>query len=271
MEPLTPENYAFLQTQVYNDSGIVLDDTKHYLIESRLGPLLQQERLRTLNDLCAILRATTAAPLRRQVVEAMTTNETLFFRDPNVFDALRNTLLPELSAQRAATRMLSLWSAASSTGQEAYSLAMLLLEMGLGDWTIGILGTDLNRQVIERARAGLYQQIEVNRGLPAKYLVKYFKKSGGGWQIADTVRRMVVFRHFDLRDSLEGIGPFDLVLCRNVLIYFDVETRRRILRRIRARIAPGGHLLLGCAESTIDLDDSLTRRVIDKTVFYRIP
>ena len=265
---ISPGNYAYLQERIYTDSGIVLDETKHYLIEARLLPIVKKEKLGTLDDLCARLRASGNAPLRQQVVQAMTTNETLFFRDVPVFDILRDKVLPGLVENRRSSRTLHIWSAAASSGQEAYSLAILLLEMGLVGWNIRIFGTDLNAQILEHARAGRYIQIEVNRGLPAKYLVKYFERTGLDWQVKDDVRRMVEFRTFDLRQSMRGFGPFDLVLCRNVLIYFDVKTKKQILGQIRGVLNTQGLLLLGSAETTLNLDDRFARRVFGQSVFY---
>lgn len=265
---ITPENYAFLQNRIYADSGIVLDETKHYLIESRLLPIVRKEKLGTLDELCVRLRTSENAGLRRQVVEAMTTNETLFFRDIAVFDTLRDKVLPALVENRRVSRTLNIWSAAASSGQEAYSLAILLLEMGLAGWNIRIFGTDLNSQILEQARTGRYIQLEVNRGMPAKYLVKYFQRAGLEWQIKDDLRRMVEFQTFDLRQSMRGLGPFDLILCRNVLIYFDVKTKKQILGEIRGVLNTQGLLLLGSAETTINLDDRFARRVIGQSVFY---
>src|SRR5580700_8734687 len=205
---LRPEGYRFLQDYVYRESGIVLDGDKRYLLEARLLPIAHQMRLDGLNDLCAVLGGPAAsAVLKRQVVEAMTTNETFFFRDPAQYDALRLAVLPSLIAQRQDSRKMSFWSAASSSGQEAYSLAMMLLEMGLGDWRIKIQGTDLSTQMAERASAGRYLQIEVNRGLPIGYLVKYFTRVGLEWQLKDSVRRMVDFSTCDLRQSMSARGP----------------------------------------------------------------
>jgi len=198
----------------------------------------------------------------------MTTNETLFFRDASVFEALRDKILPSLLESRKFSRTLNIWSAAASSGQEAYSLAILLLEMGLAAWNVRILGTDLNNQIVAQARTGRYIQVEVNRGLPAKYLVKYFQRVGLEWQVKDELRRMVEFRAFDLRQSMRGLGPFDLVLCRNVLIYFDVKTKKQILGEIRGVLNAQGLLLLGSAETTLNLDDRFTRRVIGQSVFY---
>jgi chemotaxis protein methyltransferase CheR len=268
---ISATNYAFLQEQVYQRSGIVLDESKLYLIESRLLPIVRKEHLGTLNDLCALIRGVEGAHLKTQVVEAMTTNETLFFRDLDAFEALQKVVLPELVEQRKSVRKLNIWSAAASSGQEAYSLAMMLLEMGLSEWQIRILGTDLSNQILERARAGRYMQIEVNRGLPAKYLVKYFHRVGLEWQITDQVRNMVRFETFDLRQSMRGMGPFDLILCRNVLIYFDVETKKKILAEIRGALFRKSLLLLGSAETTLNLDNEFTRRKIGSSTFHQAP
>jgi chemotaxis protein methyltransferase CheR len=269
---LCPESYRFLQDMVYRESGIVLDGDKRYLLEARLTPIVQQLRLGDLNDLCAMLgRPFDHAVLKRQVVEAMTTNETFFFRDSAQYDALRSVVIPSLIAQRQDTRKMSFWSAASSSGQEAYSLAMMLLEMGLGDWRIRIQGTDLSTQMAERASNGRYLQIEVNRGLPIGYLVKYFTRVGLEWQLKDEVRRMVDFSTCDLRQSMSARGPFDVVFCRNVLIYFDVESKRKILDELHGTLFRGGYLLLGGSETTLNLTDRFERRTFGQTVFYQVP
>jgi chemotaxis protein methyltransferase CheR len=269
---LHPESYRFLQDYVYRESGIVLDGDKRYLLEARLSPIVQQMRLGSLNDLCAMLGSPCGnTALKRQVVEAMTTNETFFFRDPAQYDALRLVVIPALIAQRQDTRKMSFWSAASSSGQEAYSLAMMLLEMGLGDRRIRIQGTDLSTRMAERASTGKYLQIEVNRGLPVGYLVKYFTRVGLEWQLKNEVRRMVEFSTCDLRQSMSARGPFDVVFCRNVLIYFDMETKRRILEEIHGTLFRGGYLLLGGSETTLNLTDRFERRTIGQTVFYQVP
>jgi chemotaxis protein methyltransferase CheR len=203
-------------------------------------------------------------------VESLTTNETLFFRDVCLFDALQKNVLPELIAARRDTRRISIWSAAASSGQEAYSIAMLLHEMGLEGWNIQILGTDINQQILERAASGRYLQIEVNRGLPAKYLVKYFTRVGLDWQISPKLRSMVRFQQFDLRASARSLGPFDIVFCRNVLIYFDVETKKKILASIRQTLNPRGLLALGAAETTINLDSSYSRVLHGPATFYQV-
>ena len=265
------ESYKFLQDYVYRESGIVLDGDKRYLLEARLTCIVRQRQLTSMNGLCALLQANNDAVLKRQVVEAMTTHETTFFREPAQYDALKTLILPGLIEQRRDTRKLSFWSAAASSGQEAYSLAMMLLDMGLGDWSIQILGTDLSTQVLERAQAGKYMQIEVNRGLPVSYLVKYFMRSGLDWQLKDEVRRMVRFMPFDLRQSMRALGPFDIVFCRNVLIYFDIENKRKILAELRETLFHGGYLLLGGSETTLNLDNRFERKIVGPAVFYQAP
>jgi chemotaxis protein methyltransferase CheR len=263
-----PENYRFLQQHVYTQTGIVLEEDKHYLFESRLAPIVRQRGLGSINDLCALIQATRETDVGRQVVEAMTTNETYFFRDPAHYDAVRTTLLPRLKEERRDTRKLRFWSAAASTGQEAYSLAMLLLESGLSDWNLQILGTDFSSQVLERARSGRYQQIEVNRGLPATLLVKHFRRSGVDWQLSEPVRRMAVFETIDLRKSMRALGPFDLVFCRNVMIYFDNETKKKILKELHGTLFRGGWLLLGGAETAFGVDEWFERTAVGSATVY---
>jgi len=262
------ENYRFLQERVYSEVGIVLEGDKQYLFESRLTPIVRQLGLDSINDLCALLQATCAPAIDRQVVEAMTTNETYFFRDPAQYDAIRSVLLPQLKEERRDTRRLRFWSAAASTGQEAYSLAMLLAENGLSDWNIEILGTDFSSQVVERARSGKYHQIEVNRGLPAALLVKYFRRCGVDWQLSEPVRRMVRFETIDLRKSMRALGPFDLVFCRNVMIYFDAETKKNILKELHGTLSPGGWLLLGGAETAFGVEEWFERQIVGSALVY---
>jgi chemotaxis protein methyltransferase CheR len=262
------DNYKFLQEHVYSQSGIVLDKDKHYLLESRLSPIVRQLGLSSINDLCALLRGTRGGPVDRQVVEAMTTNETYFFRDPAHYDAIRNVLLPRLRTERAATKKLRFWSAAASTGQEAYSLAMLLLEGGFGDWNNEILGTDFSSQVLDRARAAKFQQIEVNRGLPSPLLIKYFRRAGVDWQLSDAVRQLVRFETIDLRRSMRSMGPFELVFCRNVMIYFDAATKRQILRELHGTLFRGGWLLVGGAETATGAEEWFDKETVGNATVY---
>ncbi len=265
---INPQNYRFLQEHVYSQTGIVLENDKHYLFESRLAPIVKQLGLGTINDLCALLLATQPRDISLQVVEAMTTNETYFFRDPAQYEAIRTVLVPQLKNERGDTRRLRFWSAAASTGQEAYSLAMLLLDAGLGDWNIQILGTDFSSKVLERARAGRYHQIEVNRGLPTHALVKYFRRAGLEWDVSETVKRMAAFDTIDLRKSMRSLGPFDLVFCRNVMIYFDAETKKSIMKELHGTLFRGGWLLLGGAESIFGVDEWFNKQTIAGATVY---
>jgi len=266
---LSRDDYTFLKQYIHRESGILIEDDKHYLLEARLLPIVRREALTSLPDLCNLLRSVQGYRIRRQVVEAMTTNETLFFRELSQYEALRKTVIPELAAQRAVTRKLSFWSAAASSGQEAYSTAMMLLEMGYRDWTLQILGTDLNESILGRAREGQYMQIEVNRGLPVNYLLTYFDREGSSWRMKKYVRDMVSFQAFDLRHSMRSLGRFDIIFCRNVLIYFDNDTKKKILAEIQNALNPGGYLLLGGAENTLNLDLGLQRVEIGSAVLYQ--
>lgn len=267
---IQPDNYRFLQEFVYTGSGIVLEHDKHYLLEARLSSLARNRGLPSINDLCNLLRATRGDDqgVKQAVVEAMTTNETYFFREPAQYDAVKNVLLKDLRELRAGTRKLSFWSAASSTGQEAYTLGMMLNEQGFGDWNVQILGTDMNQQMVDRARAGRYLQIEVNRGLPSPYLIKYFKRLGVDWQIDEKIRKMTRFEQFDLRQKMRHLGPFDLVFIRNVLVYFDAPTRRQILKEIHGTLFHGGWLLVGSAEVPSGLDDMFERMPLGNCTAY---
>jgi len=262
------DHVAYLQQQVYAGSGIVLDAEKQYLLEARLAPILRERGLTSLFELCEVLRSTQSPALHSQVVEAMTTNETYFFREPAHYDALRRTIIPELLELRAGTRKLSFWSAAASTGQEAYSLAMALLEAELGGWSIDILGTDLSSRVLKQAESGRYSQLEVNRGLPAALLLKYFQRVGLEWELKEEVRRMVRFQRFDLRSGMRSLGPFDVVFCRNVLIYFDLPTKKRILEEIHGSLFRGGHLLVGTTEAGLPAGDRFRRQTIGNSAVY---
>jgi chemotaxis protein methyltransferase CheR len=265
---ILPENYRFLQEHVYSTVGIVLESNKHYLFESRLAPIVRQLGLSSINDLCAFVKAGCHHDVALQIAESMTTNETYFFRDPAQYDAIRNQLLPRLKKERQDSKKPRFWSAASSTGQEAYSLAMLLLEDGFKDWNIQILGTDYSSKVVERARSATYQQIEVNRGLPADLLVKYFKRSGMNWQLSESLRRLASFETIDLRKSMRSIGPFDLVFCRNVMIYFDSATKRNIMKEIHSTLFRGGWLLLGGAETGLDINEWFERQTMGNVTAY---
>ena len=268
---LATEDYQFLKQYIHRESGILLDDDKHYLLAARLVPIAEQSQMDSLTALANALRTADNISLRKKVVEAMTTHETLFFRDTAPFEALKSTILPQIMKVRETSRTIRVWSAAASSGQEPYSLAMTLLDMGLENWNLQILGTDLSEPILERARKGRYMQIEMNRGLPAAQLVKYFERDGLDWRIKEHVRRLVRFDQFDLRKSMFGKGPFDLIFCRNVLIYFDVPTKKQILGGLRGSLFPGGYLALGGSESTLNLDEAYKRVPVGKTTFYQAP
>lgn len=265
---ILPENYKFLQDFIYRESGIVLEAEKQYLLDARLLGLARESGVTTLNDLCALLRASQTPSLRQRVVDALTTNETYFMREPAHYEALRDVLLPSIVQQKEESRRLRFWSSAASTGQEAYTLAMLLMEMGLGNWNIEILGTDLSSQVLDRAQQGRYSQLEMNRGLPSTYLLKYFRRAGLQWELKEEVRRMVKFQQFDLRSSMRSLGPFDVVFCRNVLIYFDMPTKAKIIREIHGTLFRGGYLFLGSTETSLPLGEQFERKSLRDATLY---
>ena len=265
---INPKNYKFLLEHVYSHAGIVLEGDKRYLFECRLAPIVRRLGLESIDDLCSLIQSSRQPEVSHQVVEAMTTNETYFFRDPSHYEAIRTVLLPRLVNERRDTKRLRFWSAASSTGQEAYSLAMLLIEEGLSHWNIQILGTDFSSQALERARSGKYQQIEVNRGLPASLLIKHFRRSGTVWQLDDRVCRMVRFETIDLRNNMRALGPFDLVFCRNVMIYFDAETKKNILKELHGTLFRGGWLLLGGIETAFGIDEYFERLTVGNAIVY---
>jgi chemotaxis protein methyltransferase CheR len=254
---MKPGDFSTLAQTVKQHSGLVLTPEKSYLLEARLAPVARQYNLATVEDLAARLRARPDDALVRDVNEAMTTNETFFFRDTKPFDLLHDVMLPQMIKTRSVKKTLRIWSAAASTGQEAYSIAMILNERAveLASWRIEIVGTDLSNEMVGRARSGLYSQFEVQRGLPAKFLVRYFKQAPGGWQISDSLRNMVQFKPLNLLGSLSSLGQFDIVFCRNVLIYFDLPTKSRVLQAIAGQTASDGYLVLGGAETILGVSD----------------
>jgi chemotaxis protein methyltransferase CheR len=238
-------------------SGLQLASDKAYLLESRLLPVVRRRNMKSLDELVAVLRNRIEEELVRDVVEAMTTNESSFFRDLKPFDQFRDFILPELMKARAAKRSLRIWSAACSSGQEPYSLAMLLSEHKdkLAGWNVEIVATDLSTEILEKAQAGVYTQFEVQRGLPIQLLVKYFRQEGERWRIDPAIAAMVTFRCLNLLDDFTHLGQFDVVFLRNVLIYFDQDTKTLVLDRM-ARVLPAdGYLYLGGAETIIGLTD----------------
>jgi len=268
---LSSGDFGFVRDLVRSRSAISLSLDKAYLVESRLAPLAEQAGFADLADLVAQLRRAPFDALHQACVEAMATNETSFFRDFGVFEALRSTVIPELLAARSAEKQLGIWCAGCSTGQEPYSIAMLLREHfpWLATWRVRILGTDLSRRSLEQARAARYSQLEVNRGLPAPLLVRYFTQDGPWWVLREDVRRAVEFQPLNLIDSWPPLPPMDLVLLRNVLIYFDATAKIEILKRVRQRLRPDAALVLGGVESTLNLDPAFTPIRAGRATYYR--
>ena len=254
---MTPSDYEFLRKLMRDRSGLVLSADKQYLVESRLMPVARKRGINGLGDLVQKLKSGNES-LTVEVVEAMTTNESFFYRDKIPFDHFRDTILPALHRARSGRRRLRIWCAAASTGQEPYSLAMCLKEMSdkLAGWRVEIVGTDLSTEVLEKAKAGLYSQFEVQRGLPIQMLVKHFAANGELWQVSAELRAMVQFRPLNLLHDFSHLGMFDVVFCRNVLIYFDQATKIGVLDRIARILEPDGYLALGAAETVVGLTES---------------
>jgi chemotaxis protein methyltransferase CheR len=269
---MTTTDFDYIRGFVRDHSAIVLEPGKEYLVESRLVTLARKESLNSLEDLVRKLRSNPVNGLHRKVIDAMTTNETSFFRDLHPFEALRTTILPELIERRGRDRQLNFWCGAASTGQEPYSVLMLICEHfpDLLNWDLKFIATDLSNEVLARARAGKFTQLEVNRGLPASFLVKYFTRHGADWEIREDLRRRVEFREMNLAKEWPWMPPLDLAFLRNVLIYFDVETKKTILAKTRRILRSGSHLFLGGVETTFNVDDAFERVVIEKTSCYRI-
>lgn len=270
---LSTADYDFVRTLVRSGSGLVLEDGKAYLASSRLAQVATRTGLGSDSEVVARLRTGKDPKLAREVVETLTVNETFFFRDIHPFETLKKTVLPELVRQRAGGRKLTIWCGACSTGQEPYSIAMILRDHfpALGGWDVQVVATDLSAAVLDRARAGRYSQMEVNRGLPAPLLVKHFDRVGADWVLKPEVRRAVSFRQHNLVTDPAAVSGADVVFLRNVLIYFDVPTKKAILGRVRTSMRPDGYLFLGGSETTWNMDDGFERVPCGPTVFYRPP
>lgn len=251
------EDFNLLASMLKQQSGLVIGEDKSYLLETRLMPVARKHGLKGLEDLCVEVRGKNDKVMS-DITEAMTTNETLFFRDQKPFDQFRDILLPKLMEKRESTRRIRIWCAACSGGQEPYSLAMILREIGskLAGWRIEILATDISYEMLEKAKSGLYTQFEVQRGLPITILVKYFKQTGDKWLLDSSIRSMVQFRHFNLLERMGGLGSFDVVFCRNVLIYFDQDTKKTVLDNVSQLMPKDGALFLGGAETVLGVTES---------------
>ena len=263
-------HFDWVRELVHRESAIVLAPGKEYLVEARLLPLARKRGLADVGALVDAVRARPDPDATRRIVEALTTNETSWFRDGDPFTALTSTVLPALQAARGPVDRLHIWSAACSSGQEPYTIAMLLEDALPGAASrVTITATDLSREMVERTRAGRFSQLEVNRGLPAPMLVRHFTRVGAEWEVAAGLRRMVTASECNLAAPLPRMGPFDVVYLRNVLIYFDLSTKQSILRRVRELMRPDGWLFLGAAETTLGVDDSWERVVIGRSSAYR--
>lgn len=269
--PISLNEFDYLRDLVRKHCAIMIDSDKQYLAESRLMQLAYREKHVSVEALLAHMRGKPFGPLHRQVLDAMTNNETWFFRDLHPFEALRHQVLPALIPLRGAVRRLNLWSAAASSGQEAYSLAMLMDEHfpELRNWSVRILGTDFSNAILNRARAGKYSQLEVNRGLPAAMLMRYFDREGLDWVLKPSVRGRVSFESMNLAEAWPARAPMDVILLRNVLIYFDIPVKQQILERARQALAPDGYLFLGSAESMLNLCDGFERVDCGRASCYR--
>ena len=272
---MKPGNFEAMSALLYTGSGLVIGPDKLYLLENRLAPLIKRHGLSDLDSLAARIRPVPISgvpgKLEQEVIEAMTTNESFFFRDEKPFTHFRTNALPRLLANRPPTAKLRIWSAAASTGQEAYSLAMILSESKamLGQRSIEIVGTDIASEPLARAREGLYTQFEVQRGLPIQNLVKYFRKDGLNWRIADSLRAMAQFKLWNLLTDLRALGQFDIVFCRNVLIYFDQPTKARVLEAIARQMPSDGILYLGGAETVLGITNAFTAQASERGVYER--
>jgi chemotaxis protein methyltransferase CheR len=270
---LSSASFEYVRTLLRQRSGHFLEDDKAYLVETRLLALARRHGFLSVEELVLRLRKEAKERLLDEVVEAMAINETFFFRDGRPFEVLRQAVLPELIQRRAASRRLNIWSAACSSGQEPYSVAILLRHHfpTLSGWTIRLVASDLSTRMLERARQGRYSDLEVSRGLSSDLRHRYFHKRADGWHIRDDIRRMVEFRPINLGSAWPHLPPLDLVLMRNVLIYFDLPTRQQVLARLRRAMQPNGYLMLGGAETTHNLDDNFLPVSFGQVSFFQLP
>jgi chemotaxis protein methyltransferase CheR len=269
---ITSADFTYIADLVRRGSAIVLEPGKEYLVESRLLPVAREAGTDTIAGLVQQLRREPGEGLRDQVVEAMTTNETSFFRDVHPFTALADTVLPELLEARRAQRRVDVWCAAASSGQEPYSVAMLLDELLGNDsgWQLRVLASDLSQRMLDRTELGVYSQLEVNRGLPVQRLLRHFERQGHQWRAKENLRSMIRTQALNLDGPWPAMPAMDVVLLRNVLIYFDVPTKKRVLAKVRQVLRPDGYLFLGGAETTLGLDDSYERVQVGRAPAYRL-
>ena len=264
-------DFDYVRHYVHKHAAIVIEPGKEYLVESRLLTLARKENIPSIEVLMESLRKDPKSHLHRRVLDAMTTNETSFFRDAHPFEALKKFILPELLEKHKVDKLVNFWCGAASTGQESFSVLMTIANHfpELLNWRMSFTATDLSKDVLAQAKLGRFSQFEVNRGLPAAMLIKHFKRHGDYWEFDENLRKRVDFREMNLVEQWLPMPPMDIVFLRNVLIYFDIATKKAILGKIHDLLRPGGYLFLGGAESTINLDERFERVVMDKSTCYR--
>lgn len=269
---MKPADFEFVSTLVRERSGLVLTADKSYLVESRLAPIARRDGFASIDDLISAIRLRRDAKMIDSVVDAMTTNETFFFRDKTPFDMLENVVFPELAAKKRG-QPIRIWCAAASTGQEPYSIAMIAEAMAprLNGCKVEIVATDISERCLDKARAGSYTQFEVQRGLPVQMLLKHFKKDGDAWKIDERLRTNIRYRSMNLLDDFRALGRFDIIFCRNVLIYFDVPTKKRVLERMAHQVDGTGYLLLGAAETVLGITDTFKPVPNHRGLYLRDP
>lgn len=270
-QTIAPDDFAFLRELILREAAIVLEPGKEYLVSSRLEPVARKENLEGISGLVRALKTSNEPKLKEKIIDAMTTNETLWFRDAHPFETFQSTILPDLIEKRNATRTLDIWCAAASTGQEPYTIAMIIKDAfpQLNSWRIRILGTDLSPTALAKAREAKYSQMEMGRGLPAQYMVNYFTRRGINYELNPNIRAMVDFKEFNLASTWPTMGPFDLIFLRNVLIYFNLETKQQIINKAERILRPDGTLFLGSTESLLNISHNLERVTHGKTTCYK--
>ncbi|MEI6713742.1 MAG: protein-glutamate O-methyltransferase CheR [Verrucomicrobiota bacterium] len=268
---ISPEDFRYLSELIFREAAIVIENEKEYLIDTRLGPLAKNDGIGTIGDLVHLLKRDPSPGLVKKVVNALTTNATSFYRDVHPFRAIQNAILPELIAARQEIRALNIWSAACSSGQEPYSIAMMLKDHfpQIASWTNYMLATDISTDMLDKAKSGVFRALEVNRGLPATQLIKHFNQVSGEWIIREEFRRSIDFREMNLAALWPPIPQMDIILLRNVMIYFKDETKKLILERTARLLRPDGYLILGASETTFGLDDSFEQVNVDNTLVFR--
>jgi len=271
---VTPDDINYVAKLVEQLCGVLLDDTKGYLVESRLGQLARDEGCKSYRELCDRARSTSDRTLQQKIIDAITTHETLFFRDNSPFEALQNKVVPDLidaCMRSTGSKRLRFWSAACSTGQEPYSLAMVLRETipNFATWNVSILATDISDAAVGTASRGWYATHEIDRGMRASLLAKYFAQKNGGWQVKDEIRAMVSFQKRNLLQPFSELGTFDVIFCRNVAIYFEMLRRRDLFVRLGERLTPSGVLFVGSSESLMDVGPRFVPQQHCRTTFYQ--